>query len=307
MKRLLILILAVLLLSVGGILLTQIPAAPSPTEPTVPTTPTEPVITAGFFTEGEQTFYRTTDGTLHTGWLELSGTRYYLDEQGILQTGWLQLDGETYYLNTDGSISRGRTEIDGQVYHFTASGTYVVVANPWSLIPDNYKAELIKTENNYMVDKICADALMQMLKDCRAAGFNGQITSAYRSHEQQVKLFDRKVNYYLNLGYSKENATKKAATIIAVPGTSEHELGLAVDLVDGNYWVLDEAQENTAAQQWFMTHCWEYGFILRYPNEKSDITGIIYEPWHYRFVGKALAKELYDSGLCLEEYFLSLT
>ena len=297
MKRLFALILAVLLLAGCDV--------PPSQEPTVPS-PTEPAITVGFFTEGEQTFYRTQDGTLHTGWLEIDGTRYYLDQQGVLQTGWLELDGETYYLTADGSVSRGRVEIDGQMYHFAASGAYVVMANPWNLIPDSYKAELVEAEDDYLVDKSCRDALMQMLYDCRAEGLNGQITSAYRSHEHQVRLFERKVNYYIDLGYSEENARKKAATIIAVPGTSEHELGLAVDLVDGNYWVLDKDQEKTAAQQWFMAHCWEYGFILRYPNGKSDSTGIIYEPWHYRYVGKALAKEVYDSGLCLEEYFLSL-
>jgi LAS superfamily LD-carboxypeptidase LdcB len=281
---------------------------PDPVEspPTDPTEETDPPIVVGFFTEGDQTFYRTESGALHTGWLELNNTRYYLDENGVLQTGWQSIDGETYYLNTDGSICRGQVEIENQTYHFTASGVYVVMANPWHKIPENYEATLVIAENNYQVDANCVDALLQMLTDCRAEGLNAQITSAYRSHDHQVRLFERKVNYYIGLGYSKEQAEKKAGTSVAVPGTSEHELGLAVDLVDANYWVLDEKQANTAAQKWLMEHCWEYGFILRYPSGKSDSTGIIYEPWHYRYVGTALAKELQNSGLCLEEYFLSL-
>lgn len=97
-------------------------------------------------------------------------------------------------------------------------------------------------------------------------------------------------------------AQKQAATEVAVPGTSEHQLGLAVDLVDASYQVLDEAQASTPAQQWLMEHCWEYGFILRYPAEKQDITGIIYEPWHYRYVGRDHAQSIRQSGQCLEEF-----
>ena len=87
-----------------------------------------------------------------------------------------------------------------------------------------------------------------------------------------------------------------------MPGTSEHELGLAVDLVDGNNYSLDESQESTPAQKWLMENCWDYGWILRYPNDKTEVTGIIYEPWHYRYVGGEHAKAIYESGLCLEEW-----
>ncbi|MEE0202655.1 MAG: M15 family metallopeptidase [Muricomes sp.] len=89
---------------------------------------------------------------------------------------------------------------------------------------------------------------------------------------------------------------------MGVPGTSEHQLGLAVDIVDIENQILDEDQEKTAVQKWLMENSWRYGFILRYPNDKSDITGIIYEPWHYRYVGNEAAKEIYDLDVCLEEY-----
>jgi len=90
--------------------------------------------------------------------------------------------------------------------------------------------------------------------------------------------------------------------VVAVPGTSEHQLGLAVDLVDLDNQNLNESQEKTAVQKWLLENSWKYGFILRYPNDKRKLTGIIYEPWHYRYVGKDAAREIYETGVCLEEY-----
>ena len=90
--------------------------------------------------------------------------------------------------------------------------------------------------------------------------------------------------------------------MVAYPGTSEHNLGLAVDIVARDYQILDEKQEQTAEQQWLMENCCKYGFILRYPTDKTEETGIIYEPWHYRYVGQTAAKEMYRKNLCLEEY-----
>ena len=101
---------------------------------------------------------------------------------------------------------------------------------------------------------------------------------------------------------SRAKAEVEAAKSVAVPNTSEHQIGLAVDIVDANNATLTSAQAKTATQKWLMENCWRYGFILRYPEGKSDITGIIYEPWHYRYVGYALAKELHFSGMTLEEY-----
>ncbi len=271
--------------------------SPTPPPGTMATTPA-----TGWFTEAEQTFYKNQDGSLHTGWLELDDTRYYLNEQGVLQTGWLESGGETFYLKADGSITRGKASIDNHIYYFTSSGARILLVNPWNFLPSGYEANLVSAEDGYLVDSACRDDLLQMLSDCRKAGYDARITSAYRSQDTQVELYNNKVWYYIDKGYSEAEARKEAGTIIAVPGTSEHQLGLAVDLVDSSYWVLDEAQENTPAQKWLMEHCWEYGFILRYPNDKTTATGIIYEPWHYRYVGKELSMELKPTGLCLEEY-----
>ena len=267
---------------------------------------TETALATGWVKEGGKTYYILEDGSRHTGWLELNGTRYYLDDQGVLQTGWLNLDGREYYLKADGSISRGKTVIENRIYYFSSTGTKIILVNPWNLVPSDYTLDLVDAEDGYIVDRACRDALLQMLADCRKAGHDARITSAYRRHQTQINLYNNKVYYFLNLGYDEATARTEAAKIIAIPGTSEHELGLAVDLVDINNWNLDESQEKMPAQKWLMEHCWEYGFILRYPNEKTAVTGIIYEPWHYRYVGVEIAMELKNSGMCLEEYLDSL-
>lgn len=143
---------------------------------------------------------------------------------------------------------------------------------------------------------------MQMLADCESDGQRPVICSAYRSHSYQVGLFDNKVSRLRAQGLSDEDARDEAMTVVALPGTSEHQTGLALDIVDAGYQELDEAQEDTAVQKWLMANSWRYGFILRYPTGKSRVTGIIYEPWHYRYVGREAAREMYDSGMCLEEY-----
>jgi D-alanyl-D-alanine carboxypeptidase len=101
---------------------------------------------------------------------------------------------------------------------------------------------------------------------------------------------------------SHEKALTEAAKEVAIPGTSEHQLGLAIDLVDADFPYLDDRQANTATQKWLMEHCHEYGFILRYPTGTTQITGIIFEPWHYRYVGQEIAQEIMNLGITLEEY-----
>lgn len=189
--------------------------------------------------------------------------------------------------------------------HRSSGGDWQLrLVNPETPMPDGYAPPaLTDVGDGQSVDSRCADALLQMLDDCRAAGLSPLVCSSYRSQETQQSLFDNKIQRVMaEQGCSEDAAEQIAATVVAVPGTSEHQLGLAVDLVDAGYQILDDAQEQTAVQQWLMAHSWEYGFILRYPTDKSDVTGIIYEPWHYRYVGKENAKAIYESGLCLEEY-----
>ena len=178
----------------------------------------------------------------------------------------------------------------------------LTLVNPWNTIPADWKVDLIHIGSGHRVDRICYDDLMAMLEACRAEGLSPVVRSSYRTQEQQEQLYANKVRQWKATGLTDEEARKTAATIVAPPGTSEHQMGWAVDIVDESYRTLDEKQAETAAQQWLMAHSWEYGFILRYPVDKSAVTGIIYEPWHYRYVGRDNAKAIQESGLCLEEY-----
>ena len=162
--------------------------------------------------------------------------------------------------------------------------------------------ELTQLKNDQSIDNRAYPSLQEMMDAARAAGYEPLICSSYRAWDKQTELFQKKVQSYLDQGYTQAEAENQASFWVARPGTSEHQTGLAVDIVDQNYQLLDEKQENTPVQQWLMAHCTEYGFILRYPTEKSEITGIGYEPWHDRYVGLDAAREVTEQGLCLEEY-----
>ena len=181
---------------------------------------------------------------------------------------------------------------------------------PWNLmlvnaghpLPDGFTVEVTQLSNGHSIDARAYPALQEMMDAARAAGLSPVICSSYRTNDTQQRLFQQQVDAYIERGYSEEDAEVEAAVWVAIPGTSEHELGLAVDIVDLSYQLLDEKQEQTPVQQWLMEHCQEYGFILRYPTDKSSITGIGYEPWHYRYVGREAAEEIMSQGICLEEY-----
>ena len=247
-----------------------------------------------------KTYYFDEAGCRYSGWLKLDGKRYYLDADGAMRTGWLEQDGKKYYLQEDGTTTVGKLEIDGQNYFFSSTGMNFIMVNPWNSLPEDFSVEL---ENAFgaRLDPVCKDALEQMLSDCRAAGYSPQIVSSYRS------IADQQAN--LNRMIAQMGGNYAAATqVVAVPGTSEHHLGLAFDIVDSAYPKLNHQQAARPTQKWLMEHCWEYGFILRYPENSTDITGIIWEPWHYRYVGTEMALEIRDLGcITLEEYIDNLT
>ena len=194
------------------------------------------------------------------------------------------------------------TTKQGVTYDNSTADWNLILVNPWNKMPEGYSVSLTQLKNGQSVDSRCYPALQEMMDDCRAAGYDPIICSSYRSNDTQTYLYNRKVNQFKDKGYSDADAKVEAGKVVAVPGTSEHQLGLAVDIVDTGYQVLDEGQENRPTQKWLMQNSYKYGWILRYPNSKSSITGIIYEPWHYRYVGKEAAKEIYERGICLEEY-----
>ena len=183
----------------------------------------------------------------------------------------------------------------------------LTLVNQWNPLSRDNTFTPEKLSNGLVVDQRCYPDLQEMMDDCRAAGLRPLICSSYRTQEKQEQLFQNKVDRRTAQGLSPEEARTEAAKSVAVPGTSEHQLGLAVDIVAADNQNLDQSQETTAVQRWLMEHCWEYGFILRYPEGKSDVTGIIYEPWHYRYVGREAAQAIRDQGVCLEEYLESLT
>lgn len=178
----------------------------------------------------------------------------------------------------------------------------LILVNQWNKIPENYTPSVKQLKNGQAIDERAYDDLQNMMDDCRAEGLTPVICSSYRTMEKQQRLYNNKIDEYLAKGYSQEKAEQAAGELVAIPGTSEHQLGLALDIVDISNQSLDESQEDTDVQKWLMKNSWKYGFILRYPTGKSDITGISYEPWHYRYVGKEAAKEIYDAQICLEEY-----
>ena len=144
--------------------------------------------------------------------------------------------------------------------------------------------------------------LNQMLDAANAAGCHMWGQSLFRPYSLQAALYQDQVSALLNEGYDQQAAEDEAATVVARPGCSEHNTGLAVDFECADFADLDEGFRDTPAYEWLMAHCAEYGFILRFPQEKEDITGVIYEPWHYRYVGVEAATEIMSRGLCLEEY-----
>lgn len=178
----------------------------------------------------------------------------------------------------------------------------LTLVNFENTIPKDWKVDLVQLNNGQSVDRRIYDDLIAMLQAAKSEELNPLICSSYRTNEKQEQLYQNKVSEYLSQGYSKVEASDKAAFWVARPGTSEHQLGLAVDIVSTKNQRLDRSQENTVEQQWLIQNSWKYGFVLRYPTNKNSITGVGYEPWHYRYVGKEHAKKINELGVCLEEY-----
>lgn len=168
------------------------------------------------------------------------------------------------------------------------------LVNTERLLESDYEPELTMLEGGQYFDSRAADALQSFVNGARDAGLTVVVSSSYRSYATQQYLFNNKVN--------QMGSEEAAARIVAIPGTSEHQLGLSADIVDGYYQYMNESLADTALSKWMYEHCWEYGFILRYPEDKQDITKIMFEPWHFRYVGVEAAQYIMENGLCLEEF-----
>ena len=189
-------------------------------------------------------------------------------------------------------------EQDGMIQNTNAQGG----DTPWNLIlvnnknhiPKDYRPKLAEVQGGEQVDERIYAPLTEML-DAAREGNGGQlplVVSGYRTPEKQQSLYGEKIMEYEKEGYPDSEAKKLAEQWVAVPGYSEHQLGLAVDINGETYDVYSWLQENS----------YKYGFIFRYPGNKTQLTGVAEEVWHYRYVGTEAAAEMYERGICLEEY-----
>lgn len=170
----------------------------------------------------------------------------------------------------------------------------LLLVNEWHPIPDDYEVNLVDAGGGECVDERIYEPLMEMLKDARDANWDQMpmVVSGYRTAQRQQQLYDEKIHAYSKQGYSDGEAEELAGQWVAMPGYSEHQLGLAVDINGATYDVYLWLQENS----------YKYGFIFRYPGHKTELTGVAEEVWHYRYVGIEAATEIYEQGICLEEY-----
>ncbi len=189
----------------------------------------------------------------------------------------------------------------GKNYASTDNGWNLILINRDNYIPPDYEVELLELSNGEKVDKRIYPELQQMFDDARATGLELFVAQGYRTAGEQQILLKQKQKAYENEGKSPTEAKELAEKWVAIPGTSEHQLGIAVDInADTDKCKAEDVYD------WLAKNAHKYGFINRYPADKTEITGIIYEPWHYRYVGKQDAKDIYEKSLCLEEYIESL-
>ena len=174
----------------------------------------------------------------------------------------------------------------------------LIIVNRWNELPEDYSVELTELSNGQKVDSRIYPYLQEMFDAARAEGVYPVVREGYRTGKEQQEILDDKIQTYINQGYSQSRAERTAKEWVALPGTSEHQLGIAVDIN------ADKSKcSNEEVYAWLAENAYKYGFILRYPLGKQEITGTSYEPWHYRYVGEEAALEIYEQGICLEEYF----
>lgn len=179
----------------------------------------------------------------------------------------------------------------------------LTLVNKQHPIPDDYEFQLGTIHGNMKCDVRVMKDLLNMFKGADQDGVNLVLCSPYRDMDRQKMLFARKINYLMKNGDSYMDAYKEASQAVTVPGASEHQIGLAFDIISDDYSTLDEGFENTSEGKWLRDNSYRYGFVLRYMKGKEDITGIEYEPWHYRYVGVKAATIMHEQGITLEEFW----
>ncbi len=178
----------------------------------------------------------------------------------------------------------------------TDNGRELILVNSEYSVPDDFDTELITLSNGQQVDKVMYGHLQEMFDCMRDEGYYPYVASGYRSEQEQKEIFESRYISYRKEGFSKSEARRLTEKWVAEPGKSEHQLGLAADINP------DRDKSSDEVYVWLEENAYKHGFIKRYPSDKTDITGISDEPWHYRFVGEKAAKEIYEMNFCLEEY-----
>lgn len=218
------------------------------------------------------------------------------DNDGVLLK-YMGVNGQTVY-GKNANYTRPGTINNPTIIKIDKNDWYLTVVNSGYRIPSDYKPDLVYVcGSGERLDRKVAAQYEKMYKAAAKEGVYLTPCSGYRSYDLQKRNYNRKVDYYKSLGYSSAQAKVKAATIIMPPGSSEHNLGYAMDIV-----CVEEYFEDSKQFKWLQKNAADYGFILRYPKDKQNITKVTYEPWHWRYVGVEAAQAMKSSGLCLEEY-----
>lgn len=186
---------------------------------------------------------------------------------------------------------------------FSHDAWNLILINRLHPIPDNYSFPLSRISGNMYCDQRVLTSIKDMFEAADNDGIDLVICSPYRSDNHQEYLFNKKINNYLDEGVSYMDAYCKTAQAVTIPGTSEHQVGLALDIVSKGYRSLDAGFGETKEGKWLASNAPKYGFILRYPEDKYESTGIEYEPWHFRYVGTEAAKKITKENITLEEFW----
>lgn len=245
----------------------------------------------------------------------ISGNEPAMPDEDIIDgyeegSAWEEISTDMYSAD---EILETKEAIDGRISaeeELTVKGTTVFDKTDWNLllinkqhpIPEDYAFELGTIKGSMQCDRRIIEDLLAMLQGAKGDGVNLAICSPYRDLNRQESLFNRKIKAYMKNGMSYMEAYKISSQAVTVPGASEHQVGLAIDLISDKYYALNAGFGDTEAGKWLAAHCGEYGFILRYPRGKEYITSIEYEPWHFRYVGKEAAAVIMEQGITLEEF-----
>jgi D-alanyl-D-alanine carboxypeptidase len=278
-----------------------------------------------FITGSSFSFVGETDGTEEDKWSQIQESYEYvptvlnesddalLEEQGDLLEDY---DYDEEEIETVVSLDDILAESGDEVASETATPSteqtlskddwQLILVNKQHPIPDGYEFTPAVIKGTMKCDSRILGDLKSMMKAAKADGISLVVSSSYRDYSRQTYVFNRKIDYYMEKGYSYLEAYKLASLTVTIPDASEHQIGLALDITSSTYSALEIGFGDTNAGKWLAAHCAEYGFILRYPLGKEEVTGIQYEPWHFRYVGKTAAAQIMEREITLEEFVSEL-